>query len=120
MKNIIRSPYRKMKILFILPVFAVVLYSFAKPEYRYPAADQNSVNNTTVSDVQNKDVKGTIIEQSGKPLPGATVMARGTNLGTSTDSREVLGLTMLPGMACLLSVMSGSRQKLLNPISTLR
>ena len=35
MKNIISSPYRKMKILFILPVFAIVLYSFAEPEYRY-------------------------------------------------------------------------------------
>ena len=35
MKNIISSPYRKMKILLILPVFAIVLYSFAKPEYKY-------------------------------------------------------------------------------------
>ena len=35
MKNIISSPYRKLKILFILPVFAIGLYSFAKPEYRY-------------------------------------------------------------------------------------
>ena len=35
MKNIISSPYRKMKILFILPVFAIVFYAFAKPDYQY-------------------------------------------------------------------------------------
>ena len=35
MKNIITSPYRKIKVLLILPVFAIVLYAFAKPEYSY-------------------------------------------------------------------------------------
>jgi hypothetical protein len=43
MKNIITSPYRKMKVLLILPVFAVVLYSFAKPEYKYSVAEQNNI-----------------------------------------------------------------------------
>jgi hypothetical protein len=42
MKNIISSPYRKMKILLILPVFAIVLYAFAKPDYKYKYADQSS------------------------------------------------------------------------------
>jgi hypothetical protein len=45
MKKIITSPYRKMKILPILPVFAIVLYSFAKPEYSYVQTD----NNTSIS-----------------------------------------------------------------------
>ena len=42
MKNIISSPYRKMKILLILPVFAIVLYSFAKPDYKYQIYGQSS------------------------------------------------------------------------------
>ena len=41
MKNIISSPYRKMKILLILPVFAIVFYAFAKPDYRYKYADES-------------------------------------------------------------------------------
>lgn len=115
MKNIIRSPYRKMKILFILPVFAVVLYSFAKPEYRYPADDQNSVNNTIVSDVQSKDVKGTIVEQSGKPLQGATVVVRGTTLGSSTDSRGSFKLDNIAGDGMLVVSYVGFRTKVLKP-----
>ena len=41
MKNIISSPYRKMKILFILPVFAIVFYAFAKPDYQYISQADN-------------------------------------------------------------------------------
>jgi hypothetical protein len=43
MKNIITSPYRKMKVLLILPVFAFVLFAFAKPEYKYADQHQSSV-----------------------------------------------------------------------------
>jgi hypothetical protein len=49
MKNIITSPYRKMKVLLILPVFAFVLFAFAKPDYKYKYADQNA-NGIVASD----------------------------------------------------------------------
>ena len=46
MKDIISSPYRKMKILFILPVFAIVFYAFAKPDYQYVSqADDPGIQN---------------------------------------------------------------------------
>lgn len=35
MKKIVTSPYRKMKMLLVLPVFAIVFYAFATPEYHY-------------------------------------------------------------------------------------
>ena len=40
MKKIITSPYRKLKVLMVLPVFAVILYAFAKPEYHKRPANQ--------------------------------------------------------------------------------
>ena len=49
MKKINRSPYRKMKLLLVLPVFAIVLYSFAKPEIRYSSIGVNTRNQTTDS-----------------------------------------------------------------------
>jgi TonB family protein len=36
MKNSFRSPYRKMKLLLIIPVMGSIFYSFADPVYRYP------------------------------------------------------------------------------------
>src|SRR6056300_566004 len=34
---------------------------------------------------QNKSVSGVVSDQSGAPLPGATVLVKGTNNGTTTD-----------------------------------
>jgi TonB family protein len=42
MKTIITSPYRRLKVLLVLPVFAIVFYAFAKPEYHYTTPARNS------------------------------------------------------------------------------
>ena len=70
MKNIISSPYRKMKILFILPVFAIVFYAFAKPDYQY--YQKWIIHGEPISYFQSSDkkVKGSIEQQDGNPLPG--------------------------------------------------
>ncbi len=44
MKKIVTSPYRKMKILLVLPVFAIVFYAFASPEYQYISPSDNAMN----------------------------------------------------------------------------
>jgi len=38
-----------------------------------------------ISFAQNKSVSGVVSDQSGSPLPGATVLVKGTNNGTTTD-----------------------------------
>ncbi len=35
MEKIVVSPYRKLKVLFILPLFVIIIYAFAEPEYHY-------------------------------------------------------------------------------------
>ena len=37
-----------------------------------------------ISFAQNKSVSGVVSDQSGTPLPGATVLVKGTNNGTTT------------------------------------
>src|ERR1035437_9978534 len=76
MKNIITSPYRKMKVLLILPVFALVLFSFARPDYKYKYLNDSSANFNASS--EEKSVKGKVVSEENKPLPGATVVVRGT------------------------------------------
>jgi len=66
MKNTITSPYRKIKLLLILPVFAVVLYSFAKPEYRYNVAEQN---NTALQDTIKKAAGNSDVPPPPPPPP---------------------------------------------------
>jgi len=91
MKKSIHSPFRKLKLLLVLPLMALVFYAFAKPEYRTSkesgvTTDQRML----VSDSQESQsgkVKGRVINTDGKPLTGATVMIKGTTTGTITDEK---------------------------------
>ena len=118
MKNIISSPYRKMKILLILPVYAIVLYSFAKPEYSYTYADGNSGNKDLVTTTQMKEVKGTVVQQDGKPLQGAIVLVKGTTSGASADSKGYFRLGNVPEEGILVVTYIGFKSKVIKPVFT--
>jgi len=57
MKNIINSPYRKLKIFLILPVFAIILYSFATPEYHYISSTENEMTVAQAPEIFAREVK---------------------------------------------------------------
>ena len=52
MKKIITSPYRKLKVLLVLPIFAIVFYAFATPEYHYQAQPINPTSQTAFSTIE--------------------------------------------------------------------
>jgi TonB family protein len=118
MKNIINSPYRKMKIMFVLPVFAVVLYAFAEPEYRYIPSVKTLADKTVYPDFQNKEVKGVIKEQDGKTLQGATVVLKGTTNATSSDSKGVFKLSNVPENGELVISYIGFKSKVVKAVFT--
>lgn len=118
MKNIISSPYRKMKILLILPVFAIVLYAFAKPDYKYKPVGESVGNNDLQSGIQTKEVKGTVVQQDGTPMPGAHITVTGTTLGTITDLKGCFKLGNFPEEGNLVVSFVGFKSKVLKPVFT--
>jgi TonB family protein len=86
MKNKISPPYRKLRLLLILPVVALVLYAFARPEYRINADNTATNPSSTLMTVQQNMVKGTVVDADGTPLPGAAIVVKGTTTGTITDA----------------------------------
>lgn len=116
MKNIINSPYRKMKILLILPVMAIILYSFAKPEYRYDQKGFQPVFKDQVASDHKNIIKGRVIrETDGKPLGGATVIVRNTTTGSSTDAKGVFKLENISEKAELVVSYVGFKSKVVKP-----
>jgi len=83
MKQITYSPFRKLKLLLVLPLIAGVFYAFATPEYKFVQA----AGNTEVSDTsQNlKTAKGKVVKEDGSPLKGAAIVVSGTTIGITTD-----------------------------------
>ena len=79
MKKIITSPYRKLKVLFVFPVFAIVFYAFATPEYHYTGPSDNIINNDQASIIAAKVVKGKVTREDGSPLFGVTIVVSGAS-----------------------------------------
>jgi TonB family protein len=116
MKNKISSPYRKMKIFLILPVFAIVLYAFAKPDYSFGNVDYNPEITPWIPNIQNQDVKGIVVEKTGKPLNGAVILIKGTTIGTSSDANGSFMMTKVPGDVSLLVSYVGFKSKVIKPV----
>jgi TonB family protein len=102
MKNKISSPYRKLRLFLILPVAALVLYAFAKPEYRIvnEVAD-NPVAAVVTSEIE-KSVKGVVRDENGNPLEGAVIVIKGTTIGTTSDAAGRFVLNDVPDDALLV------------------
>lgn len=113
MENIFSSPHRKLKLLLILPVFAIVFYAFAKPEYHYALSNGNSTDQDTVSLSSGKMIKGTILAPDGNPLQGANIVIAGTTRGTSSDAAGNFSFENVPAGAELFISYVGYKSKVL-------
>jgi TonB family protein len=89
MKRIVTSPYRKLKVLLVIPVFAIVFYAFAAPEYQYiPVSGDNTTEVLTIVQspvIQQKEVKGVVLDENGRPLSDVDIVTTGT-MGNATGT----------------------------------
>ncbi len=88
MKKIETSPFRKFKILLILPVFAIILYSFSKPEYRYIDVNENTGINDPLTAVLSEGIKAAD-KGTTDALPGEVGVPAGEN-GKGTETEKII------------------------------
>ncbi|MEI7423613.1 MAG: TonB family protein [Prolixibacteraceae bacterium] len=91
MKKTIDSPFRKLKMLAVLPVAAFLFYAFSTPEYQF--AEENSTISPEVTTI---DVKGQVLKSDGTPLPGTSVILKGSTLGTMSGPEGKFELKGVP------------------------
>jgi TonB-linked SusC/RagA family outer membrane protein len=68
-----------------------------------------SVNSYLQGNMQQPAVSGTVTDESGDPLPGVTVIIKGTTQGTVTNADGNYSLTNIPGDATLVFTFVGMR-----------
>ena len=61
--------------------------------YAYAATSSSEV----VADQQQVRITGTVVDAQGAPVPGASVIIKGTSTGTMTDAKGVFSLSVRPG-----------------------
>jgi TonB family protein len=118
MKKIDVSPYRKLKTLLVLPVFAIVFYAFSTPEYNYtePGAPEEITLPEPSAITQNL-VKGVVYREDGKPFPGVSVNVSGSSLTVITDASGRFEFRGIPENVILVFSHKGYRYLPLNPLT---
>jgi hypothetical protein len=74
------SPIKRLKLLWALPVIALLLTAFAKPKY---VSGENPT--IQIANEKTNTVKGQVTDEKGKALQGATIIVRNTTTGATTD-----------------------------------
>ena len=133
--------YFAWKNILVLPAILAAVYAFATPEYRYvtpvnepltileaPAIlkeerindriqnDENPSPTQKVSAIVQKEIKGYVTQNEGKPLSGAAVIISGTTLSTSSDEKGFFRLSNLPDDFLIIVSISGFNTKIIEPV----
>jgi TonB family protein len=91
-----------LKTILILPVLAFVLIAFTKPNINFNSPFDASAAIFKSQENSTNEINGIVVQSSGKPLKGATVVVMGTTVGTSTDSNGHFRLINVPEDATLV------------------
>ena len=112
------NPWARLKYLYVLPLAAVAVAAFARPEVSNELAEISNakVNDLTsivkaeeVKSVENSsdekfNISGIVMEYPAKkPVPGASVIIRGTTMGTLTDKDGKFTLPVKKGDVLVVS-----------------
>ena len=72
--------------------------------FAYSATSSSEV----VADQQQVRITGTVVDAQGAPVPGASVIIKGTSTGTMTDAKGVFTLSVRPGATLEVSCIGYS------------
>ena len=112
------NPWARLKYVYVLPLAAVAVAAFARPEVSNELAEISNVKvNDLTSIVKAREVKsvensldekfklsGQVMEyESKKPVPGASVVIKGTTMGTLTDKEGRFTLSVKKGDVLIVS-----------------
>ena len=117
MKKIVASPYRKMKILLVLPVFAIVFYAFASPEYHYVTDTGTPINNSQLPGSLQKKAGGIVVNENGKPLQGVSIIPSNALSGVITDADGKFAIAGIPDRSSLIFSLRGYKSYTLPPLT---
>jgi len=81
------SASRRIKFVWALPAVAFLLFAFAKPEYKIADMQKNNNSATLIDFSGQKSIKlkGTVVDEDGNPLPGTSILIKGSTIGTVSD-----------------------------------
>lgn len=115
MKKKTYSPYRKLKLLLVLPVAAVLLLAFASPRYIYPDPAPAELTIIQPEVLTQGLVRGVVSDENGTPFPGVSVNVSGTTIMSITGPDGRFEFRSIPGNVILLFTHKGYKYLPIKP-----
>ncbi|MCU0377953.1 MAG: TonB family protein, partial [Bacteroidales bacterium] len=115
MKNIVTSPYRKLRLLLILPLLALIMFAFAEPEYKVASTDTGASTVDRLPEMLTGVIKGVVVSEDGTPLEGAAIILKGTTTGTVSDQKGRFMLENVPDDGLIVISYVGFVSKVMKP-----
>jgi TonB family protein len=115
MKKKTYSPYRKLKLLLVLPVAAVLLFAFASPRYIYADTAPAELTIMQAEALTQVLVRGVVYREDGTPFPGVSVNVSGTTLMITTGSDGRFELSNVSTDALLILTHKGYMHQTIKP-----
>ena len=124
------NPWARLKYLYILPLAAVTVAAFARPEVSNELAEISSVKVNDLasimkaneekcaeisSDVKVKVAGKVVVEKDGKPLSGVSVIVRGSTNGALADAKGKFSLMAGEGDVLVFSFVGMQTQSVIVP-----
>jgi TonB family protein len=117
MKKIAFSPYRKLKLLIVLPLAAALFYAFASPRYVYAEPSASSgLNAEEEETLVQKNIKGVVYREDGTPFPGVSVNVSGTSMTAITDSDGRFEFRSIPENVIIMFSHKGYKPSLVKAV----
>ena len=124
------NPWARLKYLYILPLAAVSVAAFARPEISNELAEISSVKGNDLASIvkaneeksvenlpeEKVKVAGKVVEEkNGLPVLGASIIVRGTTNGTLTDVDGNFSIVANEGDVLLFSFVGSQTQSVIVP-----
>jgi len=116
MKKMVGSLYRKIKILLVLPVFAIALNAIATTESTYTKSAEPGMGPVLASRAFEKEAKGIVVDEKGNPLAGVKILVSNSINGATTDSKGRFSIKKIPDGSSMIFSLEGYKSYMLMPL----
>lgn len=93
---------KKYKLMWAVPIVALLLFAFARPDYQVkeqsPDKEIKIYGFDAMKVDQNKTISGIVVDENGDPLPGTSIVIKGTTTGTVADQEGKFQLEVPAGV----------------------
>ena len=80
------SAIGRIKFLWALPAIALLLFAFAEPSYRAKNVEPRGSELMIEKNQKTIKIAGLVLDENEKPLPGTSVVIKGSTVGTVSDT----------------------------------